>query len=359
MPNNFDPIDAVSADGEYTAYIYESKQIIAVFVNDERHDHFRCPEIRDMKKGDRLVIEVEPGFEVRSNGKLVTGKRLNDRVSFTIIITAKTPENQEIRVCRDSGEMQEVDHAEPAKEPAPAPAAIPQKRQFKFTTTAVLGLIAAALAAADISLYAMTMNAGKKAMNSAYQAAKLSASDTVYSDFYDSSFQRAEERHHVSNEVVISVENISDTAELQVLEVSDVQYIIHDRGDNKENITSWLEVPGKGVFTVDLTSAEFTVDTERKFVRVRVPEPVMTCSVDYSGLRLLNFKNDIFNDSTSIGEDKARDDIKQGLALITQNLTSNTQFTGTAEKSAKSIITSLVKNSNPDITDIEVMVEFY
>ena len=359
MPNNFDPVDAVSVHGEYTAYIYESKQIIAVFVNDERHDHFRCPEIRDMKEGDRLVIEVEPGFEVRSNGKLVTGKRLNDRVSFLIRITAKTPDNQEIRVCRDSGEMQPEEYAEPVNEPAVIPDTMPQKRQFKFTATTVLGLVAAALAVADLSLFTMTMSAGKDAMNSAYQAAKLSASDTVYSEFYDNSFQRAEEKHHVSNEVVISVENISDTADLQVLEVSDVQYIIRDRGDNKENITSWLEVPGKGVFTVDLTSAEFTVDTERKFVRVRVPEPTVTCSVDYSGVKLLNFKNDIFDDSTSIGEDKARDDISQGLALITQNLTSNTQFTGTAEKSAKSIITSLVKNSNPEIDGLEVQVEFF
>ena len=362
MPNNFVPVDASSVHGEYKAYIFESKQIIAVFVNDQPHDHFRCPEIRDMNAGDRLTIEVKPGFEVRSNGKPIHGNRLSDRVSFVIEIGSRTPDNQEIRVCRAADKM--PDETEPEvnvlEEIVPETAPVrPAPVTRKLTITAIMALTASALAIADIALYSMTMNAGKKAMNSAYEAAKLSASDTVYSEFYDSSFQRAEEKHHVSNEVVITVDNISETADLQVLEVSDVQYVIHDKSDNKENITSWLEVPGKGVFTVDLTSAEFTVDTERSFVRVRVPEPVVTCSVDYSGVKQLNFRNDILDESYKVGEDMARDDISEGLALIRRNLADNSQFTGTAEKSARSIISSLVKNSNPEVADIEVQVEFY
>lgn len=57
----------------------------------------------------------------------------------------------------------------------------------------------------------------------------------------------AEEKYHVSNRVSIYIGNLQEEQKLEVLKVNDVEFIIENKEDNKENIISWLEVPGKGL----------------------------------------------------------------------------------------------------------------
>ena len=157
----------------------------------------------------------------------------------------------------------------------------------------------------------------------------------------------------------ISVGTLRSEAELEVLEVFDVEYIIEDEENNEDGILSWLKVPGKGVYTVDLTAAEFIVDEERHYVLVRVPEPEMKdCTIVYNEVQQLLFKNKGFNESISIGEDAARKQLQEAYVRLEKNLGVDLNFYQSAELSAKRVITSLVKALNVKIPDLIVEVEF-
>ena len=201
---------------------------------------------------------------------------------------------------------------------------------------------------------------GTMALAESYNAAYASEKEKTYSELYEKYYNRAEAEYHVSNRVSISVEDLKETAALEVLKVSDIEYVIEDGADNKDNITTWLEVPGEGVFVVDLQKAEFIVDDERQFVRVRAPYPEITnITIDYKNVQNLIFKNDIFNDSDRVGEDLAREMLKEAYELFEDEFTSNQYFYGTAENIAKISVECLVRQFNPDVPNLTVEVEFY
>ncbi|MCH5194548.1 MAG: DUF4230 domain-containing protein [Oscillospiraceae bacterium] len=199
-----------------------------------------------------------------------------------------------------------------------------------------------------------------EAAGNQFRDAKTAMSEEVYNGFYRASFDLAEERHHTKNSVSINIGSINEEANLEVLEVSDVEFIVMGEEDNDNNITAWLEVPGKGIFTVNMEIGEFLIDNERHNVTVRIPNPELTnFSVDYKNVKKILFKNDIFNDSISVGEDIARNEINEGYNKIKDKLKSDPDFYKSAEDSATAIITNLVLALNPDIPDLNVTIEFF
>ena len=171
---------------------------------------------------------------------------------------------------------------------------------------------------------------------------------------------RYERKYHVSNRITIGIGNISANQKLEVLRVSDVEFIIVEGGNNDNNITSWLEIPGDGVYTVDLKGAEYIVDEENSYVLVRVPNPELDhVSIDYENVKKLLFKNDILNDSYSVGAELAKEMLDQGDLLIRKEFSSNQNYYKNAQDSAVSSIQYIVKQFNRDVEDLVVDVEFY
>ena len=153
---------------------------------------------------------------------------------------------------------------------------------------------------------------------------------------------------------------MKETANLEVLNVSDTEYIVSEDKDNGKGITSWLEVPGQGTYIVNLQAAEFIVDNEREYVLVRAPYPEITnISIDYGNVKKLLFKNNIFDDSYSVGEDLARAQLNSADLLIKKEFASNQHFYLSAQDAAVSSIQCLVKQLNPKLPDLTVDVEFY
>lgn len=86
---------------------------------------------------------------------------------------------------------------------------------------------------------------------------------------------------------------------LEVLRDSDSEFVIENAKDNDQNIPSWLEVQGIGVFTADLEAAEFIRDDVRQYVLVRLWKPELTdCTIEGTGKSY--WHNDLFNDSVKI-----------------------------------------------------------
>lgn len=198
------------------------------------------------------------------------------------------------------------------------------------------------------------------ALIDSYSAAYDSEREDTYQDYYKRFFDQAEKEYHVRNRGTISIGEMKEIGKLEVLEVSDVEFVVESNNDNTNNITSWLEVPGNGVFVVNMEEAEFVIDNEQAHVLVRVPYPELTnVSIDYSNVEKRLFKNDLFNDSYRVGEDLARKQLGEGDALIKKEFASNEHYYLTAQKAGISTIESLVRQLNPDEPDLVVDVEYY
>jgi len=200
---------------------------------------------------------------------------------------------------------------------------------------------------------------GAKAADAAYNVAKADTVNAIITPAYQAAYQRAEKENHVANEVSIVVDSLQLKSDLRVLEVYDVEYSIHTADSNEAKIDSWLMIPGKGAFTVDMKAAEFIIDDERDYVMVRVPRPELkNCGIIYEEVKKLLYENGGCNEDPKFGEEQARKQLEEGYLLIQDRLCSDPMFYNSAENAARNIITSMVKALNVDVKNLTVDVEF-
>lgn len=181
--------------------------------------------------------------------------------------------------------------------------------------------------------------------------------EDTYQDIYQWAFERAERENHVMNVVSISLEGVQETSKLEVLRVSDMEYVIEKAESNAQKIESWIRIDGIGIFTVDLSLGEFITDSEQKYVLARVPAPILT-DVKNDVPQLIFSRNDFWNDSYEAGESLTREQIAKGEAALRNKMTTNQFFRESADQAAKQFISSFIKKLNPDIPDLTVDVEF-
>ena len=197
------------------------------------------------------------------------------------------------------------------------------------------------------------MYSGLMNVNSSFQRAKNSAYNGIYQRAYDS----AERRNHVSNYALLSIEDVREISRLEVLTVSDSEFVIKDEDEN-DKTTSWLEVHGTGVFTVDLSAGEFLVDSQRKYVLVIIPEPVLTeCKISDTGEQFWN-KGTFHNGSVADGVRLAQDQLSEGRTKLEDAMKQNRNFYDAARKAAVQAIEELVLQWNPNVPDLQVDVKF-
>ena len=188
-----------------------------------------------------------------------------------------------------------------------------------------------------------------------------SRADT-YAHYQDMAFELSEKAHHVSNRVSISISGIKEKSALEVLQVSDIVYIITEGGDNANGTTSWLKVYGTGVFTLNLKAAEYIVDEERQFVTVRVPRPVLEPSnISIEKAESLYFSENNWKPGNSVGagEDLALNQLSEAKQRLQEDFEANEQYVKFAESSAQSMLAALLKGINPNAENLQVSVEFY
>ena len=202
---------------------------------------------------------------------------------------------------------------------------------------------------------------GSGMIRSKYEEAKEAFTEKVYQTYYDLAFKKAEEKYHVENDVAIDISSIRETAKLEVLKAKDVALVYQEGDRSNQGITAWLQVPGEGIYTVDLMAGEFIVDDVRHNVLVRLPEPELSeFRIDYGNIEKLEFKTGgIFNKSYKVGEETARKMLSRADVQMKQDLTANQKFYSSAKKTAETMIRNLILQLNPEVTDLQVSVEFY
>ena len=223
----------------------------------------------------------------------------------------------------------------------------------KDTINKILVVACVVVTGAIIYLLTGTVDKGVAAMSNSYNEAYSYEKDLAYSEKYDSYKQSIEKRHHVSNNVSIEIGELRETQKLEVLKVSDVEFIIEEG----------LEVPGEGVFVVDMAAGEYIVDNERNYVHIRVPYPELTnVKIDYADVGKVLFENGIFfynNEDYATGEELARKQLDIASMLIKKEFISNQRLYLSAQDAAKTSIETLVRQLNPDVEGLSVEVGFY
>ena len=233
--------------------------------------------------------------------------------------------------------------------------------------------LSAVFLATIIWLWMDSIAVGVSAAADSYGEKKEQVEEAVYDTFYQKSYEISEKKHHVSNDIAITIGNLQEQSKLEVLKICDVAYKITPAkeknlleailGAVQENpsdeLESWFEVPANGVFVVDLKSAEFIVDNARQYVLIRVPNPELSeFTIDYAGVNLLYFEDGgLLKKSAAVGEDMAREMLQSAELELLQEANSNQQYYKNATENAKKILTNLVKQLNPDVPDLLVEVE--
>ena len=203
---------------------------------------------------------------------------------------------------------------------------------------------------------------GGEAAQVAFEESYSETSSEVYDRFREYAYELSEAEHHVSNRVSISVSQVKEKAELEVLKVSDVVYIITDNSETKNGTVSWLKIHGNGVFTVNLAAAEILVDSVRQYVLIRVPSPELDeKNIDIDNYESIHFEENKWRRANSIsaGENLARDQLSEAKQRIQEDFEASQDYSELAKQSSKSTLAALIKGFNPDVEDLEVDVEFY
>ncbi len=199
---------------------------------------------------------------------------------------------------------------------------------------------------------------GLAAAEEAFVTTANNVKNDIYQESYKAAYDKAFEDNKVSNDVVLVVEDVREMSSLEVLKVSTVQYVIENAEDNNEDFSVWLEVPGFGVYTVNLGAGEYIIDNERRSITVRVPEPVLQdYGIDYTKVEKLLFENGGFYENYGAGEEHAREHLKQAYNEIGKELR-DARYYNKAVASAEKLIKSLVTELNRDVEGLVVQVEF-
>ena len=231
-------------------------------------------------------------------------------------------------------------------------------RSGKISVVGVLTVLF--LAVAVVLLIAGAAN-GIGAVRDAFEQAKAASAGVAYQAFYDTSYDAAEHDYHVKNRAFITLSGIRETAELEVLSVSDIVYVTKNKEGIRDTLL-WMQVPGTGVFTLDLAAGEFLVDNERRSVYARLPRPTLSAdniTIDYGNVKKLKEESSWFWTSIQEGEELVKQQLNEAQIKIREDIMSNKEYYEYAEESARSLLETWIHAVNKDVDDLTVEIEFY
>lgn len=158
---------------------------------------------------------------------------------------------------------------------------------------------------------------------------------------------------------MITIEKIEEVNNLEVLEVRRNTVVVESSDNNDSGTFSWLSMTGSAVYVVNLDMAEYLIDQRRSSVTIRVPKPVFEYrQIDKIVNLATHTEKKLKNGSIAEGEEIAQKLIKEGNETIRAELQADQESPQKAQEAAVKMITSLVRQTNPEVHDLHVNVEF-
>lgn len=232
-------------------------------------------------------------------------------------------------------------------------------KKIFFAILVFIGCVAA-------SYYFFTGAAGKTAQtfSESYASTKAQVSQEVYEKYERIGYEKSEKKYHTSNRVTINIGTLKEKNALEVLSASDTYLNVVKKDDASEDSQRWVAIPGTAVYTVDLSMSEIIKDEYNRYILVRVKDPELAnIKINYDDVNvyLYEYKQDWFkvNGTYEGGADEAQRDYAEAYSEMCERFYSDQKFYISARNSAEDIITSMVRNLNPEIPDLKVEVEFF
>ena len=209
------------------------------------------------------------------------------------------------------------------------------------------------------------------AYSDSYTSAKLQASQDAYAKYEKMGYDKAEKKYHTSNRATIKIDSLKEKNHLEVLSASDTYLNVIKEDDILEDSQRWVAIPGTAVYTVDLSMSEIIKDDYNRYILVRVKYPELSdITINYDKVNVYLYEYNSFatslekgriklNGSYEDGAGEAQRDYSKAYSEMYNRFYSDQHFYIAAQNSAKSIITSMVRNLNPEIPNLKVEVEFF
>lgn len=198
--------------------------------------------------------------------------------------------------------------------------------------------------------------------------------DSLSNTFDDEVTKYIRENYHASNTFVIDINNVKEISRLEVLSITETKFIYDDSEDEEMNVLFELfdaakeklvgdpetmyMATGIGTYTIDLQQSEFVTDSARQYVYVRVPLPEL--DFELASINLFYFDDGgILNNSESVGEELVSQQQKEASEILKDTIENDQESYNKAVEAAENAISNLIKKYNPEITNLQVEVEFY
>lgn len=192
-----------------------------------------------------------------------------------------------------------------------------------------------------------------------YVSSKTTTSEMVEKRFYDTAYEYYESKYHTADRLTINVDSLKELSNLEVLRVSDVQYVIDNSSTNDEHVTAWLKVPGHSVFSVDLSLSEFIIDNARGIITIRLPKPELdNFTIDYDAVEILKYKDGFLNESLAYGAALARQQLATASEEMRADFAINQKYIESAKSSAEKHLKQFVRELNPELSEENIYIEF-
>lgn len=179
-----------------------------------------------------------------------------------------------------------------------------------------------------------------------------------YSEAFNEAWQKAYNKNRLSQEISVFIGEIQELSKLEVLKVSEQSYTIQDEETKNAGITYWTKNTVFGIYTVDLSIAEFIVDNKNNYILVRIPEPTLTVSPSGQYETKLFKKTTIFDGNNEDGSKLAKKQLKAGEAALKTKIETNQSYKTKAKESAEEIIKNFIYVLNPDNDSLIIEIEY-
>ena len=206
-------------------------------------------------------------------------------------------------------------------------------------------------------IFRSVINTGVKSAKHNYDKAKEESRDEAKEKASQTAYEYAIKKYQATNEVYISVTEIKETANLQVLSVIE-RDVAKQTEEEKDKIEYWILYEGIGTYTINLQISEFIVDQERHYVSVRIPRPELTVTYGEGEIKL-NTQKGLFDRSSKEGFDIYKKAQARAQSTIREKIENNKEYTRMAEEQAKEQLEKLIRLFNNDVVDLEVDIRFY
>ncbi len=227
-----------------------------------------------------------------------------------------------------------------------------KRRRINFTAI-VLAVFIILTGSMNLTLYRLTVENAGAAFDAAYQTAKEAQTPLTYEEFY----LAALEQYKTKNDITSAISADYGTGKLEVMKICD-SVCIPQSTEEDEDSSLTLVIPFNGVYTIDLSLAEFITDQERGIVTVRVPYPeIAEFKVDYENAKLLDDSGITVTLGKITTPELARGEFEEKNIDLREQITENKIFTENAAETARRKIISTLMALNP-YEDITTDVEF-